>query len=91
MFLHPGKRIWLNFIHRGDWFVHCLAEDARTVISPHVRIAKESTLLGMLRASGADEDTVLAVSCDMKQTGRGTVAMDVNDRGIKLLQINPSA
>jgi hypothetical protein len=82
-------RIWVNFMHRDTtWSVQCLAEDARTVISPHVRIARDSTLLNLLRASGADEDTVRAVSRDMQQTGSGTVALDVNSKGIKLLQIN---
>jgi hypothetical protein len=28
------------------------------------------------------------VSRDMQQAGRGTVAVDVNSKGIKLLQIN---
>jgi hypothetical protein len=80
-------KIWLNFMHRGDWFVHCLAEDARTVISPHVRIKTDATLLKLLRAAGADEDTILAVSRDMRQTGRGTVAMTVNETGRELLRI----
>jgi hypothetical protein len=80
-------RIWLKFTHlETTWSVQCLAEDARTVISPQVRIARDSTLLNLLRASGADEATVQAVSRDM-QKGRGTVAMDVNSKGIKLLQI----
>jgi hypothetical protein len=82
-------RIWLNFMHHGNtWSVQCLAEDARTVISPHVRIARDSTLLNLLRASGAHEDAVRAVSRDMQQTGSGRIAMDVNSKGIKLLQIN---
>jgi hypothetical protein len=55
-------------MHRDTtWSVQCLAEDARTVISPPVRIAGDSTLLNLLRASGADEDTVLAVSRDMQR------------------------
>ena len=83
-----SMRIWVNFMHRDTtWSVQCLAEDARTVISPHVRIARDSTLLNLLRASGADEDTVRAVSRDMRQTGSGTVAINVNSKGIKLLQI----
>jgi hypothetical protein len=83
-----SMRIWVNFMHRDTtWSVQCLAEDARTVISPHVRIARDSTLLNLLRASGADEDTVRAVSRDMQQTGSGTVAINVNSKGIKLLQI----
>jgi hypothetical protein len=79
-------RIFLNFMHRGDWFVHCLAEDARTVISPHVKIKTDATLLKLLRAAGADEDTILAASRDMRQTGRGTVAMTVNETGRELLR-----
>jgi hypothetical protein len=80
-------RIWFRFTHlETTWSVQCLAEDARTVISPQVRIARDSTLLNLLRASGADEATVQAVSRDM-QKGRGTVAVDVNSKGIKLLQI----
>jgi hypothetical protein len=76
-------RIWVNFMHRDTtWSVECLAEDARIVISPHVRIARDSTLLNLLRASGANEETVRAVSRDMQQTGSGTVAMDVNSKGI---------
>jgi hypothetical protein len=81
-------RVWVNFTHLDTtWSVQCLAEDARTVISPLVRIARDSTLLNLLRASGADENTVLAVSRDMQKMGRGTVAVDVNSKGIKLLQI----
>jgi hypothetical protein len=84
----PFMRIWVNFTrHDPTWSVQCLSEDARTVISPQVRIARESTLLNLLRASGADEPTILAVSRDMQQTGHGTVAVDVNSKGIKLLQI----
>ena len=82
-------RIWVNFMHHGTtWSVQCLAEDALTVISPHVRIARESTLLNLLWACGANEETVRAVSRDMQQTGSDSVAMDVNSKGIKLLQIN---
>jgi hypothetical protein len=81
-------RIWVNFKRLDStWSVQCLAEDARTVISPHVRIARDSTLLNLLRASGANEATVQAVSRDMQQNGGGTVAVDVNSKGIKLLQI----
>jgi hypothetical protein len=81
-------RIWVNFMRLDTtWSVQCLAEDARTVISPHVRIARDSTLLNLLRASGADEATVQAVSRDMQQNGGGTVTVDVNSKGIKLLQI----
>jgi hypothetical protein len=83
-------RIWVNYTHHGNtWSVQCLAEDARTVISPQVRIARDSTFLNLLRLSGADEAAVRAVSRDL-QTGSGIVAVDVNSKGIKLLQINRS-
>jgi hypothetical protein len=52
----PGERsCWIEAVfhmHRDTtWSVQCLAEDARTVISPHVRIARDSTLLNQLRGS----------------------------------------
>jgi hypothetical protein len=55
--LHPiytsPVRILVNFMHRDGWSVHCLAEDAKTVISPILHIAEEGTLLRLMRASGA--------------------------------------
>ena len=82
-------RIWVNFMqHDTTWSVQCLAEDAQTVISPEVRIARESTFLNLLRLSGVDEATVKTITRDMQHPGHGTVAVDVNSKGIKLLQIN---
>jgi hypothetical protein len=79
-------RIWVNFRNSNGWTVNSLAEDGTTVIGPDIRVAKESTLLGLLRLSGADEKTLFNVSQDMR-TGGGTVAIDVNEKGRKLLQI----
>jgi hypothetical protein len=81
-------RVWLNYMWNEGWFVHCLASDARTVISPHVRVAKDSTLLGLLRVVGADEETLQKVPRDLK-TGRGTIGITVTEKGRKLLQIAP--
>jgi hypothetical protein len=66
--------------------VFCLAADANTVISPHVRVAKDSTLLGLLRVAGAEEETLQKVTRDLK-TGRGTIGITLTERGRKLLQI----
>jgi hypothetical protein len=79
-------RIWVNFLNSNGWTIHTLAEDASTVIGPNIRVAKESTLLGLLRLAGADDETLVKVSQAIR-AGGGTVAIDVNDKGRKLLQI----
>jgi hypothetical protein len=78
--------IWVNLFNSNGWTVHALAEDAKTVIGPNIRVAKESTLLGLLRLAGADDKTLLQVSQAL-QAGGGTIAIDVNEKGRKLLQI----
>jgi hypothetical protein len=76
-------------MYRDDgWTVHCLSSDARTGISPHIRVAKESTLLRLFRAIGATEDVLLKVTHSFP-TGRGTVEIYVNETGLKLLRIRP--
>jgi hypothetical protein len=80
-------RIRVSFMNCNGWTVQSLAEDAETVIGPNIRVAKESTLLGLLRLAGADEETLRKVSQGIR-AGGGTVAIDVNEKGRKLLQIS---
>ena len=67
--------------------MYCLAPDGRTAISPRMRIEKETTLLSLLRTAGADDETLIEVRREIQRSGRGTVAMFVNDRGRELLSI----
>ena len=48
-------RVIVNFMLRdGMWLVHCIADDAKTVISPMQRIAEQDTLIHLLRYVGAN-------------------------------------
>jgi hypothetical protein len=80
-------RIWLNFMYdHVGWDIHCLAADGKTVISPHIRVAQDKTVVDILKAVGADEKTLLSIGQKML-TGCGTVAIDLNEKGRELLRI----
>jgi hypothetical protein len=55
-------------MHRDGWNIHCVGEDAKTPISPMLHVAEESTLLRLLRASGATDEELEKIERDMKQT-----------------------
>jgi hypothetical protein len=80
-------RILVNFMQRNGWSVHCLAEDAKTVLSPWTDVASESTMLRLFRACGATDEAMAEVERDISRWGRGGVWLDVDDRGKKLLRI----
>jgi hypothetical protein len=80
-------RILVNYMHRGGWVVHCLAEDAQTGISPMLQIAEESTLLRLLRASGTTDEEMEEIERDMRQMARGSTWINVSDQGRKLLRL----
>lgn len=80
-------RILVNFMHRNGWSIHCLAEDAKTVIGPRLEIAKESTMIRLLRASGATDADMVEIRRDIEWRGRGSVWIEVADEGKKLLRL----
>jgi hypothetical protein len=80
-------RILVNFMHRNGWSIHCLADDARTVIGPRLDMAKEATMLRLLRASGATDENMEEIEQKMARMGRGSVWIDVTDEGKRLLRL----
>ncbi len=80
-------RILVNFMHRDGWSVHCLAEDARTPISPFVNMEKQSTMLRLLRASGATDEDIASLEADIRRWNRGSVWINVAEQGKKLLRL----
>jgi hypothetical protein len=80
-------RILVNFMYRNGWSIHCLAEDAKTPISPLLKIAQQSTMLRLLRASGATDANMEEIEQKMARLGRGSVWIDVTDEGKKLLRL----
>jgi hypothetical protein len=77
----------VNFMHRDGWSVHCLAEDAKTSISPFLTVKQYSTLIRLLRACGASDEKIVEVERDMARWGRGSSWLVVNEQGRKLLRI----
>ena|ERR1700733_988250 len=86
-----GVRILVNFMHRDGWSVHCLAADARTLISGWVMVRTNETLLRLLKASGATTAQMDEIADDMRRMGRGSTFIEVNDVGYKLLRIRPAS
>jgi hypothetical protein len=80
-------QILVNFMRRDGWSVHCIGADHRTRISPWISIAKESTLLRLLRASGATEENMAEVEADIARWSRGSIWIDVTEQGKKLLRL----
>lgn len=52
-------RVLLNFMHREGWSVHCLAEDAKTAISPFLIVKKTRHPDPLLRTSGASDEKIV--------------------------------
>jgi hypothetical protein len=82
-------RILVNFMHRDGWSVHCLAGDCKTLISGWVTVRTEGTLLRLLKASGATTAETDEIEHDMKQQGRGSTFIEVNEIGHRLLPLTP--
>jgi hypothetical protein len=86
-----NMRILVNFMHRDGWSVHCLAPDCKTPISQWVTIQTEETLLRLFKASGATPAEMEEIERDMKQQGRGSTFIEVNETGRRLLCILPQS
>jgi hypothetical protein len=83
-------RILVNFQHRGDWSIHCLAAaDCKTLVSQWVTVRTDETLVRLLKASGATLAELDEIQRDMKQQGRGSTFIEVNEIGRRLLRIEP--
>jgi len=54
-------RVLVNYMHRQGWSVHCLADDAKTSISPYVTMREQTTLVRLLRACGLTDEGLAEV------------------------------
>lgn len=80
-------RILVNFMHRDGWSVHCLAKDGKTVISPFMEVASESTLLRLLKFCGATDAALEEAQRDIDRWGRGSIWLEVTPKGKRLLRV----
>jgi hypothetical protein len=85
----PAMRILVNFMNRDGWSVPCLAPDCQILISGWVTVRTEETLLRLLKASGATTAEMEEIERDISRWGRGSIFIDVNETGRRLLRILP--
>jgi hypothetical protein len=64
-------RILVNLQDNDGWWIHCIAEDARTPISPFVSVASVQSLIRLLRYVGATEENIEEVREDIRRWNRG--------------------
>jgi hypothetical protein len=58
-----------------------VAPDCQTLVSQWVTVRTEETLLRLLKASGATPAEMDEIERDMKQQGRGSTFIEVNETG----------
>jgi hypothetical protein len=80
-------RILVHFEQRDCWFVHCLADDERTAISPMLRISEQETLIHALRYIGAGDAEILEVHDAIRRWSRGSVVVTLAPGRKNLLRI----
>jgi hypothetical protein len=76
-------------MERDAWLVHCLAENAKTPISPYVRVASQGMLIRLLRYVGASDSDIAEVEEKIRRWSRGSIDIDLADGRRNLLKIRP--
>ena len=80
-------RVMVNFVLRDVWVVHCFAEDARTTISPILRIANQDLLIRALRYVGATDAEIAEVDDRIRSWSCGSVLISLAPGRRNLLRI----
>ena len=80
-------RVMVNFMLRDVWFVRCITEDARTIISPILRIANQNMLIRALRYVGATNAEITEVDDRIRRWSRGSVMISLTPGRRNLLRI----
>lgn len=82
------RRVLVTYWHRIVWNVRCLAPDGQTVISPRLEFPNYRALLQVLRVSGASDENVAETEARIKRCRPGSLWVDVNGKGRKLLRLS---
>jgi hypothetical protein len=80
-------RVLVNFQHNDVWWAHCIAEDARTPITPFVSVASEESLIRLLGNVGATDSDIASVREDIRRWNRGSVFVELVPGRKNLLRI----
>jgi hypothetical protein len=74
---HP-VRVLVNYMLRKDaWFVHAIAADAATPISPILEVRKQGTLIRLLRYVGAGDSDIDEVNRKIGSWLRGSTWIEL--------------
>jgi hypothetical protein len=83
-------RILVNFMQRAEvWFVHALADDAKTPITPIQQVRELGTLVRLLRYVGATDADIDQVQENVRRWSRGGVWIELAPGRMNLLRIRP--
>jgi hypothetical protein len=81
-------RILVNYVLRQEtWFVHVIADDGFTLISPTLPVGDRATLIRLLRYVGAGESEIDDVNEKIGYESRGSTWIDLVPGRRNLLRI----
>jgi hypothetical protein len=82
-------RIIVNFIQRDGIAIHCIAEDAKTVVSGWSSVPDQPTLERLLRYAGTTDSEIEEARVDLRRWSHGGVYITLTPGRKNLLQIKP--
>lgn len=81
-------RVLVNYtLSKETWFVHAIADDARTSISPTLPVPDQVTLIRVLRYIGAGDPEIDEVDKNIGLWSRGSTWINLVSRRRNLLRI----
>jgi hypothetical protein len=81
-------RILVNYTLRRDtWYVHAIADDGFTLISPTLPVGDQATLIRLLRYVGATDSDIDDVNGKIGYESRGSTWIDLMPGRRNLLRI----
>jgi hypothetical protein len=82
-------KILVNAVNNRGWFVHCIADDCRTVLSPITPVESLAVLRKLLRCAGASDAEMKEFEGDVGRWSHGSCWIsDLTPRGAELLRID---
>lgn len=77
------------FEPREGWIIQCLADDARTTVAPHSRVASYESVLRLFRYVGATEEAMAEVDRDHQRWSIISARIDLIPGRKNLLRVRP--
>jgi hypothetical protein len=78
-----------NFDFTRTYGIHCIAEDARTVVSGWTHVSDKAMLIKALRYAGATDEEIALVERDLSRWNFGGVHITLASERKNILKIKP--